>query len=288
MTKKHKIGLVVLYAMGAAFLFAWLGVATKITLREIPSQMVVFFRQAFSMLIMLPLITRDLTSGKGLKTARLHLHILRAVTALGAMYCLFYALRFLPVVDAVVLSYTRPLFIPFVVWLWMGKRLAPQVWIGLLVGFIGVICVVRPSGDVLNLAALAALGSGLFGALAFTATRKLAKRESSTAIVFYNLLFTLPVSALALPGHWVWPSSSMWLLLGGIGLLATFYQIFIAVAYRYGQTSKVASVLYSAVGFALILDWAIWGKMIGLLSLLGIGLISLGCLIVVRDKKVSS
>lgn len=288
MAKKHKIGLVVLYAMGAAFLYAWLGVATKITLREVPSQMVVFFRQAFSMVMMLPLIARDIGSGRSLKTGRLHLHILRAVAALGAMYSLFYALRYLPLVDAIVLSYTRPLFIPFVVWLWMGKRLAAQVWIGLLVGFIGVLCVVRPSGDVLNLAALAALGSGLFGALAFTATRKLAKRESPTAIVFYLLLFTLPVSALALPGHWMWPSASMWLLLAGIGLLATFYQIFIAIAYRYGHTSKVASVLYSSVGFALILDWVIWGQMIDLLSLLGIGLISLGCLIVVRDKKVPS
>ena len=210
--KKHKIGLVILYAMGAAFLYAWLGVLTKIILREIPSEMAVFFRQGFSMLMMLPLIARDVASGKSLKTGHLHLHILRAVSALGAMYLLFYALRFLPVVDAIVLSYTRPLFIPFVVWLWMGKRLAAQVWIGLLVGFIGVLCVVRPSGDVLNLAALAALGSGLFGALAFTATRKLAKRESPTAIVFYLLLFTLPVSALGLPGNWVWPSSSMWLL----------------------------------------------------------------------------
>lgn len=286
--KKHKMGLVLVFALSAAFLFAVLGVMTKVALAEMPSAMVVFFRQAFSLATLAPLIIRDVAYGRPLKTQRLHLHVLRCGSALAAMYALFYALHYLPVVDAVVLSYTRPLFVPFVVWLWMGRRLAAKVWIGLLIGFVGVVCVVHPTGAVFNWAAVAALASGLFGALAFTATRKLAKRESATTLVLYFLLYTLPVSAIPLYWSWVWPSWEGWVLLGLIGLLATFYQIFIAIAYRYGQTSKVAAILYSTVAFALALDWLVWGQGVDLLSLLGIALISLGCLVVVRDKRAAS
>lgn len=286
--KKHKIGLVLVFALSAAFLFAVLSVITKITLEKIPSQMVVFFRQSFSLVTLAPLVIRDAAYGKPLKTKRLHLHILRCSAALAAMYSLFYALRYLPVVDAVVLSYTRPLFVPFVIWLWMGRRLAAQVWIGLLIGFVGVVCVVHPTGAVFNWAAVAALASGIFGALAFTATRKLAKRESATTLVLYLLLFTIPVSAIPLYWAWQWPTAQLWGLLGIIGLLSTFYQICIAMAYRYGHTSKVASVLYSTVAFALVLDWFVWGQGVDSQSLIGIILISLGCLIVVRDKRAAS
>lgn len=285
--KKHKIGLVVAFALSAAFLFAVLSVITKITLEQVPSAMVVFFRQAFGLAVLTPLVIRDVAFGRSLKTKRFHLHILRCASGLAAMYALYYALHTLPVVDAVVLSYTRPLFVPFVIWLWMGRRLAAKVWVGLLIGFVGVVCVIRPTGAVLNWAAIAALASGLLGALSFTVTRKLAKRESTMALVLYSLLYMLPVSAIPLYWSWQWPSWEGWALLGVIGLLATFYQMFIAMAYRYGHTSKVASVLYSAVAFALILDWFVWGQGVNVLSLVGIGLISLGCLVVVRDKRIA-
>jgi len=286
--KRHKLGLVLVFALSAAFIFAVLSVITKVALVQIPSEMVVFFRQAFSLATLTPLIIRDVAYGRSLKASHMHLRILLCGAALGAMYSLYYALRYLPVVDAVVLSYTRPLFVPFVVWLWMGRRLAAKVWLGLLIGFVGVVCIIRPTGTVFNWAAVAALASGLFGALAFTVTRKLTKRDSATVLVLYSLLLTLPISAI--PLYWSWQSVSWegWTLLGIIGLLATFYQMCIAMAYRYGHTSKVAAILYSTVAFALILDWIVWGQGVDVLSLVGIALISLGCLVVVRDKRAAS
>lgn len=285
MLQKHKIKFVIIYALLAALTYAVLGLLIKSLTVHLPNEVIVFFRQVFSLLTLSPMLLREYSMGRSIKTHRVHLHILRAGSALASMYLLFYALKYLPVADAIVLSCTRPLFIPFVVWLWMGKRLDARVWWGLFVGFLGVLCIVKPTNAVLNFAALAGLGSGLCGALAFTATRKLAKRETATNIVFYYLIFTLPISAIPLLYAWQTPALTMWMVLFGIGLLATFYQSFIAVAYQYGHTSKVASVLYSSVVFALILDWIVWSEMLGLLSLAGIALICLGCLIVVRDKN---
>lgn len=282
---KHRIGLVIAFALCAAFLFTLIGVLTKVALRTVPNTMVVFFRQAFGFVLLLPVVVRDFMAGRSLKTDRFHLHILRTVAALGAMYSMVYALKYLPVVDAVVLGYTRPLFVPFVIWLWMGRRLASQVWLGLLIGFVGVVCIVKPTETIFEWAALAALASGLFGALAFTVTRKLAKRESATTIAFYITGLSLPATALPLYWSWAWPPLEGWLYLALIGLLATIYQILLGLAYKYGHTSKVASFLYSAVVFALILDWVIWGQIADFVSLVGIVLISIGCLVVVRDKK---
>lgn len=285
--KSHKLSLVVVYALLAALVYAVLALVVKFSTHKLPNEMIVFFRQAFSLITLFPMLAREQSQGKSLVTHRIHLHLLRAGASLAAMYALFYALKYLPVVDALVLSYTRPLFIPLVVWLWLGKKMSPKVWWGLAVGFLGVLTILRPDAHIFQWSMIVGLLSGAFGAVAVVSVRKLTKTESPTKIIFYYLISSLPIAAVPILFSWQTPTPFMWGILLIIGILATFYQSFLTCAYQYGHTSKVSSVLYSTVIFALALDWFIYDQVLGFLSLIGIGLICIGCLLVVSDKNAA-
>lgn len=286
--RKGKLSLVIVYSLLAALCYAALGLVIKFSTTQLPNEVIVFFRQIFGILTLLPVIAREQSQGRSIATHRMHLHLLRAVVSIAAMYALFYALKYLPVTDALTLSYTRPLFIPLVVWLWMGKKMSGKVWWGLAVGFLGVITVLRPNCQIFHWSMLVGLLSGAFGAVAVVTVRKLTKTESPTNIIFYYLLVSIPIAFLPMVFSWQMPTPLMWGILLIIGILGTLYQSFLTCAYQNGHTSKVASVLYSAVVFALVFDWIFMGQVIGLMSLLGIALICAGCILVVSDKNAAT
>jgi len=224
--KSQKLSLVVVYALLAALVYAVLGLVVKFSTTKLPNEMIVFFRQVFSLITLLPMVAREQSQGKSLTTNRTHLHLLRATASLAAMYSLFYALKYLPVVDALVLSYTRPLFIPLVVWLWLGKKMSGKVWWGLAVGFLGVLTVLRPDAQIFQWSMIAGLLSGAFGAIAVVSVRKLTKTDSPTKIIFYYLVISLPIAAVPVLFSWQMPTPFMWGILLIVGILATFYQSF--------------------------------------------------------------
>lgn len=277
-----------IFALFAALLYALLAILIKITTKDAPTEMIVFFRQFFSLITLTPLLFWEYSSkNQSLKTRVFPLFLLRAFASLSGMYCLFYALKYLPVVDALTLSYTRPLFIPFVIWIWFRKKVRARTWWGLAIGFLGVLFIIKPQNQVFNFATLVGLGSGLFGAIAFTSVRKLTKTESPTAIVFYYLILSMPIAVLPAISVFFWPSWQLWGLLFVIGLLGTFYQTFLTLGYKYAHTSKVSSILYAAVIFGAMLDWWFFQLIPDWITIIGILLICFGSLFVVRDRKTA-
>jgi len=285
MAKGDNLVKATIYAGFAGFVYAVLAIMIKLTTKGVSNEMIVFFRQLFSFLTLTPLLLSETASGKTLKTKVFPLHLLRVFASLSAMYCLFYALKYLSVVDALVLSYTRTLFIPLVIWIWFQKKLAMRTWLGLAVGFFGVLFILKPEEQLFNFASIVGLASGVFGAIAFTSVRKLTKTESPTRIVFYYLLLSLPIAFLPAWSSFTNPSLYFWGLMIAIGILATFYQIFVVLGYKYAHTSKVSSILYSAVIFGVFLDWWIFSMIPDLFTLVGITAICIGSIMVMGDRK---
>ncbi len=276
--REYNVRLAVTYSVLAAFLFAASGLVIKLISQDVPNQMIVFFRQLFALLFLLPVL---LAGGKkpSLKTRSTPLHILRAFASLAAMYCLVYAIKYLPLVDALLLSYTRALFMPLIVFLWFGKRPPAHVWWGLLIGFAGVACVLKPSNQVFDIAALVGLASGLFGAVAFSAVRRLTKTEYPTKIMLYYMVISIPITAVPLATSWIWLSKMFWIGLIAIGLIGIIYQFVLTKAYEHAKGPQVASVLYSTVIFGAFFDWIVWKEALDGYAILGIGTIIAGSLI---------
>lgn len=276
--RNYNIKLAVIYSLGAAFLFAASGVIIKLVSQNVPNQMIVFFRQLFAVLFLFPVLLAS-KKGKTLRTRNLPLHLLRTFASLSAMYCLVYAIKYLPLVDALLLSYTRALFMPLIVFLWFGKRPPSHVWWGLLIGFAGVACVLKPSDTVFDMAALVGVASGLFGAVAFSAVRRLTKTEFPTKITLYYMLLSIPITAVPLATSWETPPKIFWIGLVAIGLIGVIYQVTLTKAYEHAKGPQVASVLYSTVIFAAFFDWILWKQALDGYAILGIGTILGGSLI---------
>lgn len=283
--RQENTPLAIFYSLSAAFCYALLAYLIKLTEQHLPNPVIIFFRQAFSFCLLMPLIPLKLGSFKKLKTACFQLHLLRTFASLSAMFCMYFALRFLPLVDAVLLTYTRPLFIPIVVYFWFRKKWTRNTWWGLIVGFLGVLVILRPDERIFNIASLVGLAAGMFGSIAFTTIRRLTKTEPSERILFYYLAISLPLSSVPLATGWSTPSLYEWGLLALIGGAATIYQMFLTRAYRYAKAFKVGSLLYSSVVFAWIFDIVMGDSSLEIVQIVGIVLIALGSYIALREQK---
>ncbi|QVL57300.1 MAG: DMT family transporter [Simkaniaceae bacterium] len=277
--------LAVTFSLLAAFSYALLAYLIQTAEHILPNSVLIFFRQLFGLLILLPLIPLKLGSYSKLKTKIFPLHLLRTFASLSSMFCLYFALRYLPLTDAVLLTYTRPLFIPIIVFLWFQTKWTKNTYLGLLIGFLGIVLILRPGLMTFNLASLGAIASAFFGAIAFTTIRRLTKSEPSERITFYYMALSLPLALVPLGRNWETPTPMGWGFLVLIGAVALAYQLFLSRAYRHAKAVKVGSLLYSSVAFAYLFDFFLGKKELPLIALAGMVLIIIGSILALREQK---
>jgi drug/metabolite transporter (DMT)-like permease len=263
-----------LQVVAAGVLFALMGAGVKAVAATQPIVVIVFFRNAAGLLVLLPWI--GWSGVRALRTSVFRLHLLRGLAGLAAMYCFFFTLGRLQLADAVLLNYTLPLFMPVIAWLWLGEEMNRAVWLAVGLGFAGVALIVKPSEGLVNPVALVGLCAGILAALAQVAIRRLTRTESTARIVFYFSLISTVVSAapLSVVGFHLstWDAG----LLVAVGLLAALAQILLTRGYASAPAARVGPFIYSSVLFAGMLDWVLWGHLPDLLSLLGACLVCLG------------
>jgi drug/metabolite transporter (DMT)-like permease len=213
-----------LLVLTSALLFAGVGALVKAASADLPSEVIVFFRNAVAMAFLLPwLLIRH--RNLSLKTSCPNLHLLRAAAGLAAMYCFFIALKLLRLADAMLLCYTLPIFIPIIEWFWLKEPVSRQTKIAVLVGFIGIALVLKPGFGLFQAAGLVGLASGLLAALAIVGIRRMTVTEPVVRIVFYFTSFGTLVSAVPLAWTWQNPSGHMLGVLCFMGVLAIMAQM---------------------------------------------------------------
>ncbi len=275
------------YAVAGAAAFATMGALVKVAAAELPNPMVVFLRNAFGLLILLPWLLQPGLSG--LATRRPWAHLLRAAAGLTAMYCFFFAISRMQLANAVLLNYSQPLFIPFIAWLWLGERPARRIAPAVLIGFVGVALILKPDAGLVSPVGLIGLAAGVLAAVAMVAIRALSTTEPATRIVFY---FTTLGTLISLgPAVYLWqsPSPEAWLAMLGAGGFATLGQILLTRAYSVAPAAHVGSLIYAAVIFAGLWGWWIWAEIPDLFSLAGtILVIAAACLVVFARRPHSA
>lgn len=235
----------------------------------------VFFQNFISLILFTPWFLRE--GAAGLRTSRIPLHIIRAISGLLSQALMFVAVKKMPLVDAVLLSNSAPLFIPLVTWAWLRQRIQGTVWVSLLIGFAGVVVILRPSLALLkNPAAPIALSAALFSAFALVSVNQLSISEPAPRILFYYFLFSSLAAAPFVIPEWHAPTGREWLFLAGIGLTMAASQTLIILAYQHASPSRIAPFNYTVVIFSGLIGWAIWRNTPGLLSLAGVLLVTAG------------
>jgi len=257
-----------LLVLTSALLFAGVGALVKAASVDLPTEVIVFFRNVVAMAFLLPWL-RLRYRNLSLKTGCLHLHLLRAASGLGAMYCFFIALKLLRLADAMLLCYTLPIFIPIIEWFWLKEPVSRQTKIAVIVGFIGIALVLKPGFGLFQAAGLVGLASGLLAALAIVGIRRMTATEPVVRVVFYFTVFGTLVSAIPLAWAWQTPQGHMLWALCVMGVLAIMAQMCLTKGYSLAPAGQVGPFNYGNVVFAALLGWLIWGETLDGLTLAG-------------------
>jgi drug/metabolite transporter (DMT)-like permease len=267
-----------LFALAAAAAFAVMATCVKLAARSVGNEMIVFFRSAVGLLALLPWLLRR---GVGvLATRRLAGHAWRAGFGICAMYCFFYALAHLPMADAIVLTYSTPLFIPFFAWAVLREPPSPLVLGAVALGLGGIVLIARPgAGGMWTAAGAIGALSGICAAAAMVTIRRIADTEPATRIVFYFSALSTVVAAVPLAWAWQTPAPAVLGLLAGTGLFATAGQLCLTRAYALAPAARIGAFTYVAVVFAGLIGWALWDERPDAQSLAGMVLV-IGCCLV--------
>lgn len=270
------------FILVSELLLASMGAVIKTLAQELPNESIVFFRNLFGLAVLVPFLIKG--GLVRLRTDVVHLHAVRAAAGLSAMYCFFYAIGHIRLADAMLLKFTVPIFIPVVAYLWLAERFHRRAAWALLLGFAGVVLILKPAGD-MNWVLLIALAGSFFAAVAKTAVRRLARTEPAARVVFYFALFGVCVSAVPLSWAWQSPTTGQWLLLLSLGPLATLGQLFMTRGYSAAPASEVGLFSFSAVLFGAGYGWLFWGELWDWLSLAGAFLVGTAGAIMLRGER---
>ncbi len=261
--------------------FATMAAAIRVVSTEVDNEVVVFFRNAFGLLLLLPWVARH-GLRRGLATDWPAIHVLRGLAGLGAMYCFFYAIAHMPLAEAMLLKLSAPLFIPVVAYLWLREAAPPRTRWALGIGFAGVALILSPDFGALAPVAMVALLGGLLAAVAKVTVRRLSATEPTTRIVLYFTLIGTIVSAIPLLWKWRTPSPHAAYWLFAIAALATIGQLCLTRGLGRAAAPLLAPFVYSSVVFAAAYGWLFWSERITWTTVAGTLIVAFAGLLAAR------
>ncbi|ENV10458.1 hypothetical protein F966_01637 [Acinetobacter higginsii] len=271
----------------SALLFSVMGICIRYASHTVDNYTIVFFRNVVGLILFLPFIFKQGT--QFVKTEKLWMHTWRSIVGLAAMYGFFYAIAHLKLSNAMVFTYSSPIFIPLIAWLFLKEKITTAMLCAAGLGFIGVFCVAKPDQGLLNWISIVGISSSLLASMAFVTVRALTQTEPPERIVFYFCLIGSLLSVI--PMFWVWRPYHLQelLFLIGAGVLANVSQIFMSHAYRLAPAGQIAPVNYIAIIFAGLWGFLLWNEVPDLYSMIGFGIILSAILLcsplTQRDKK---
>ena len=270
------------YMLASLVLWVVMNAIIKQAAETIPTMQILLFRNAVAIPTLLPFMIA--AGGVSiLATRRPGWHLLRSAIGVTGMTCLIFGLGALPLSEAITITYAAPLFVTALSGPLLGEKVGVRRWSAVAIGFIGVLVMMRPGGDV-NPGALVLLFGTLCFAFVVIITRHISKTEHSVAIVFYFSLAASVAGAAAMPWFWVTPQGVEWLMLVVIGVLGGVTQVLLAMAIKEAPVSVTMQLNYLALVIAAGLDIAVWGVWPSTTTVAGAALIvATGLFIVYRE-----
>ncbi|SFG57859.1 DMT family transporter [Neptunomonas qingdaonensis] len=258
------------------------GMVIKQISGELPTEIIVFMRNLFGLMLLIPWLLRN--GSKAIRTQLLRFHIMRAAVGVTAMSCLFYSWGHLPLAQAALLKQTAPFFMPLIALYWLGESISGRAKLAILVGFIGVYFVLNPHEGSLNFVVIIAVLGAMLGALAKVTIRRMVGTESPQRIVFYFAFFSATLSAIPALLVWQTPTTIQygWLIL--LASTSTVAQLLLSKGYSYAPAGQLGPFTYGSVVFAALFGWWIWEESLGWNTWLGMMLITLAGLMAMLKK----
>jgi drug/metabolite transporter (DMT)-like permease len=255
----------------------------RVVSREVHPFEIAFFRNFFSVIAIAPFLIRF---GMGaLQTTRLPLHLVRAALKLFALVCFFFAVSQAPMAMVTAIAFTSPLFIALGSMAFLGEPWRRARIAGLIVGFAGVMLVIRPGlapiDSSIVFAMLSALGLGGVGLF----MKYLSVREAPHTVVSLNILLTIPLAGLLMIPVWVMPSPAMLGLMLVQGLIGGVAQLCVSRAMSMADASIISPIEFLRLPMVVLLAWFLFQEPTDIWTIVGGTVIFAATLTVVLHER---
>jgi drug/metabolite transporter (DMT)-like permease len=267
----------------SAIFFSIMAVFVTLAGKNIPAIEIIFFRSLISVLILAAIFLTGKAKFKAKAKEKL---VFRGIIGGISMMLYFYALTMTNVANAVILSYTYPIFGAIFAVTYNNEKLTKETFAFLVTAFIGVLCIFRFNLEATNLGDILALISGITSGVAIISIRDLHKTDSSFIITFAFVLSGLIFSLPFLPGNMVGPNGYDLFLLIMLGVLGTFGQLLMTYAYKHCTAALGGIISMSAIVMTAIMGIFVFGVPLTWNLFIGGSLIFASASFFIRSEKI--
>jgi len=271
------------FMLTATLFFSMMNVAVKL-LPHIPAVEIVFFRSLISLILSFGI----------LKTAKIpiwgknkKLLILRGASGAMALILYFRLIQDIPLASATTILFLSPVFATILGIFFVNETVKPLQWIFFLVSFGGIIMIKGFDPRIGIIYLLMGFSSSFFSGIAFNCIRKLNTSEHPLVIIFYFPLVTLPITGLWSFFNWVTPVGMDWFILLMVGILTQIAQYFMTKAFQAEEISKIASLRYLGIIYALIFGYLFFDEHFNVMVYSGMALTIFGVVLNIWYKHSS-
>ena len=260
-----------LLMLGSTLFFGLMTIAIKLAAQSLHTFEIVFFRNFFGLMATLPLLLRhgpDL-----LRTTQLPRYVFRCTIGIVSMMAGFWAIGHLPLAQAVSLSYSTPIFVTIAAVFFLHEQVRARRWAAVVLGFIGVIIIVRPGSDSFTAGSLVALAAAVLSGIVSIQIKQLSKVEPADRIVFYTTLLWVPMSLLPALAVWEWPRGIVWVWVIAAGFLGTGGHMLWTRALKLGDVSALTPITFMQLPLVAIAGWLLFQEPLDRWTALGAGVI---------------
>lgn len=252
--------------------------------QRVPSVEIVFIRTIFYVLFLVPWVLK--TGILSLATPRWRLHLVRGLVGAAAVQCGFYAIANMPIADATAISFSRALFLTILAIIFLGEKVGIHRWSATLIGFLGIVIMLKPGSASLEVAALVGLGGAALVAALNILVRMLSSTERNEQIMLYSALINVAVSAPFAFALWVSPTPMEVLMLFGAAATGFVGQWSMIEGFRAGEASALAPISYIRLIFALILGYFLFGQVPSVHMMAGAAIVVAAALYTMHRESV--
>ncbi|MBK8283540.1 MAG: DMT family transporter [Ahniella sp.] len=251
----------------SAVFFALMAVMIRLASSELHAFQIAFFRCFFGFIFTIPLVWHHGPSL--LRTDRFGLYLVRCGIGIFSMLSGFWAVVHLPLAQAVALTYSTPLFVTIGAALVLHEVVRARRWTAVLVGFAGVLVIVRPFDIDITFATWVALASAALSAAASISIKFLSRTEKPDTIVFYSTAIWVPLALGPALYVWITPTGWTWAWVVLAGLFGTLGHMFWTRAYKLGDASALTPITYLQLPIVTVFAWILFGEVLDRYTLIG-------------------
>ena len=183
------------------------------------------------------------------------LQILRGLILLIANICFFYSISVISLAKALTLAFVAPLIVTAFSPIFLGEKVGFRRWSAVIIGFIGSLVVIRPGFVEINLASIAALGTGIMYGFYLIITRKLSTSDNPLLTLLITGVVGAIIITTVMPFVWVKPTLNQWSMMAAIGVFACIGHLFLILSLKYADASKLAPFSYFEIITNIIIGY---------------------------------